>query len=96
MTYRDRAAQIGEVVESKQRQYGGSVSKSGQMLRLLYPDGLRPDQYDDALLVTRVLDKLSRVAQRGKDGQDLGGESPWQDVCGYGLLGALKDEGGQP
>jgi len=42
--------------------------------------------------VVRVIDKLFRIAQRGVDGKDLGGESPWRDVTGYGILGAARDE----
>jgi hypothetical protein len=83
--------ELGELVASKQVQYGDSAGKSGRMLAQLYPDGVKPWQMRDALLVTRVLDKLSRVAQRGLDGQDLGGESPWRDIAGYGLLGSQAD-----
>lgn len=88
-----RAAKVGRLVDQKNAAYGNSAAKTGAILRELYPDGLRPDQYDDALLVVRILDKLSRIAQRGVDGRDLGGESPYQDIAGYGLLGMVKDEG---
>jgi hypothetical protein len=40
----------------------------------------------------RCLDKFSRIAQRWEDGKDLGGESPWKDIAGYGLLGWQKDD----
>ena len=93
MTYEARARALGRLVESKQCQYGDSAGRAGQIMRVLYPEGIAPHRYDDALLVVRVLDKLSRIAQRGADGQDLGGESPWQDIAGYGLLGQSKDEG---
>lgn len=83
---------IGKLVSEKQVQYGNSVGVSCEALKLLYPSGLRPDQFGDALLVVRVFDKLSRIAQRGKDGKDLGGESPWKDIAGYGILGWHKDE----
>ena len=93
MTYEAKARALGRLVESKQRQYGDSAGRAGQIMRVLYPEGVAPHQYDDALLVVRVLDKLSRIAQRGADGRDLGGESPWQDIAGYGLLGMAKDAG---
>ncbi len=92
LTYVERGKAIGALVASKQKQYGRSAQKTGAILRILYPKGVEPHQYDDALLGVRVLDKLSRIAQRGPNGQDLGGESPWKDVCGYGLLGWEKDE----
>jgi len=88
----ERAKVIGELVANKQKQYGRSVNKTGNVLRILYPDGVATHQYDDVLLTVRILDKLSRIAQRGVDGQDLGGESPYQDLCRYALLGLEKDE----
>lgn len=91
MNYPQLGSKLGELVESKQIQYGNSVGKSGQILALLYPDGVSPHQYDDMLLAVRVLDKLSRISQRGPNGQDLGGESPWKDIAGYALLGWVKD-----
>lgn len=90
--YEEAGRRKGALVASKQKQYGDSVGKSGRILALLYPAGVPPHAYDDALLIVRVLDKLSRIAQRGADGADLGGESPWSDICGYGLLGSVKDE----
>lgn len=83
---------LGQLVDEKQRAYGDAAAKSGAIMRELYPAGIPPHAYDDALLIVRVLDKLSRIAQRGVDGRDLGGESPWGDIAGYGLLGKAKDE----
>lgn len=90
--YAKLAAELGALVESKQVHYGDSAGRSGAIMRALYPEGIPPHAYDDALLVVRVLDKLSRVAQRLADGLDRGGESPWRDIAGYGLLGLAKDE----
>lgn len=89
--YKKLGAALGSLVESKQRQYGDSAGRSGSIMRVLYPTGIPPHAMDDALLIVRVLDKLSRIAQRGENGKDLGGESPWKDIAGYGLLGAAKD-----
>jgi hypothetical protein len=82
---------IGKLVQAKNLAYGNSAGNAGAIMRVLYPDGVKPHQYDDALLVVRVLDKLSRIAQRGEDGQDKGGESPWSDISGYGVLGLAAD-----
>lgn len=87
-----RALELGQLVTEKQRQYGDAAAKSAAIMRALYPSGIAPHQMGDALLTVRVLDKLSRIAQRGPDGKDLGGESPWKDISGYGLLGWAKDE----
>lgn len=80
---------LGELVQSKQKQYGDSVGKTGRILAVLYPDGVPIKAYDDMLLIVRVLDKLSRIVT-ASGGSDAGGESPWKDVAGYGLLGAAR------
>ncbi len=90
--YIRRGIQLGRLVTEKQRQYGRSAERSTLIMKNLYPDGIQPHQYGDVLLVVRVLDKLSRIAQRGEDGQDLGGETPWKDLAGYSLLGWEKDD----
>ena len=81
------AADLADLVEQKQHAYGDSFGKSGDVLRILYPNGVRVDQYADLLTVTRVLDKLFRVATA----KDALGESPWRDIGGYALL-ALRGE----
>lgn len=81
------ALDLAALVADKQRQYGDSAGRTGAILRVLYPDGVPPDAYDRAILVVRVLDKLSRLATNKVD---LGGESPWRDIAGYALLAIEK------
>ena len=80
---------IGELVQSKNSAYGDSFSNSGKILAILYPNGVKPEQYTDMLTVVRILDKLARVATR----KDAFGESPFKDIAGYGILGYAKDGG---
>jgi hypothetical protein len=93
MSIHERIERVGLGVTAlcveKNKAYGSSFEKAGEFLRLLYPDGLRPEQYGDALLLVRIFDKQMRIATR----KDAFGESPYLDVAGYGLLGAAKDEG---
>lgn len=83
------AAEIGSLVAEKNAAYGDSFAKCGEFLRLLYPEGIQPAQYDDALALVRIFDKQMRVATR----KDAFGESPYLDIAGYGILGAVKDGG---
>lgn len=83
-TFLEIATEIGELVERKNAAYGSSFAKAGEFLRLLYPDGLRPEQFTDALLLVRDFDKSMRIATD----RDALGESPWADKAGYGILGA--------
>lgn len=76
---------IGALVATKNAQYGDSFAKSGQILQVLYPNGITPGEYDDMLGVVRVIDKLFRVANG-----DQGDESAWSDIAGYGILGRAR------
>lgn len=87
--YEDLGAEIGRLVQSKQESYGDSFSKSGDVLAVLYPDGVKPEQYGDLLTITRILDKVFRIATR----KDAFGESPYKDLAGYSLLAAVRDGG---
>lgn len=78
--------EIGRLVEQKQAAYGDSFGRSGEVMRILYPQGIAPEQMEDALCVVRILDKLFRVATD----RDALGESPYRDIAGYGLLGAAR------
>jgi hypothetical protein len=53
---------VGELVQRKQKAYGDSFGRSGECLRQMFPDGIRPEQYDDLLTIARILDKLFRIA----------------------------------
>lgn len=83
-TYTERGTAIGELVERKNAAYGDSITRTGELLRILYPEGLRPEQYDDLALQVRIFDKQMRIATD----RDALGESPYEDIAGYGILGA--------
>jgi hypothetical protein len=80
--------EIGKLVDEKNAAYGDSFAQTGKFLRILYPSGIQPDQYDDALAMVRIFDKQKRIATR----KNAFGESPYRDIAGYGILGAAKDE----
>lgn len=73
---------IATTVAEKNAAYGDSFAKTGDVLAILYPNGIAPGQMVDALAVVRVLDKLFRIATD----RDALGESPWRDIAGYALL----------
>jgi hypothetical protein len=82
------AVELGELVAQKNKAYGNAFGKTGTFLKLLYPDGITPDQYGDALCIVRIFDKLMRIATN----PTAYGESPFRDIAGYGLLGSLGVE----
>lgn len=85
--YKTLANKIGELVDEKNKAYGDSFNQTGDFLKLLYPSGISPEKYSDMLCIVRIFDKLKRIATA----KDAFGESPYQDIVGYALLGTQKD-----
>lgn len=83
------AREIADIVEQKQLAYGDSFSKAPQILKILYPDGIELEDYENALLLVRILDKINRIATNREDLMD---ESPFADILGYCLLALNKKE----
>ena len=81
MSYQNIGSAVGALVDKKQNQYGDSFNKADEFLKVLYPDGIKPDQYKDLLTLTRVFDKLMRVANGNQ-----GDEDAFKDIAGYALL----------
>tara|TARA_R110000824_G_scaffold185608_1_gene366568 strand:- start:95 stop:376 length:282 start_codon:yes stop_codon:yes gene_type:complete len=81
---------VGRIVKEKQIAYGDSFGRSGECLRQMFPDGIKPEQYDDLLTIARMLDKLFRIATDPAAFD----ENPYQDIVGYGLLGMKRHDKG--
>lgn len=81
MNYENIGAQIGKLVQVKNEQYGDAFNKSGRFLKILYPGGVKPEQYTDMLALVRIFDKQMRIAN-GNQGE----ENAFQDIAGYGIL----------
>ena len=79
--------ELGALVDDKQKAYGDSFSKSDQIIKILYPDGVKPENYKDLLTITRIIDKLFRIATN----KNAYGESPYRDIAGYAILGLAND-----
>ena len=88
MKFEKIANEIGKLVEEKNIAYGSSFLKSEKILKILYPDGIKPEQYKDMLAITRIIDKLFRIATQ----KDAFGENPFKDIAGYGILGVANGE----
>jgi hypothetical protein len=81
--YINLGKKVGILVGEKQEAYGDSFGRSGAVLREMFPDGIKPEQYGDLLTIARILDKLFRLANN----PGAFDESPYRDICGYALLG---------
>lgn len=79
--YKETALKIGNIVQTKNNQYGNAINNTGEFLKLLYPNGIKQEQYAELGVIVRVYDKLKRIAN-GNQGE----ENAWQDIAGYGIL----------
>jgi hypothetical protein len=85
-SFEELGLEIGALVADKNAAYGDSFAKTGEFLKLLYPTGIQPHQFKDALCLVRIFDKQMRIATD----KEAFGESPYRDIVGYGLLGVMK------
>lgn len=99
MTYEQRGAEIGKVVETKQKAYGNAVDVSVDAMKaFLKPYRTENNTYTipeellvHLLLQIRIIDKQCRIFNNPK--ADLMGESPYTDIAGYALLGEAIQRG---
>lgn len=86
--FRVIAAAIGETVVTKNAAYGDAFAKAGAFLKLVFPEKILPEQYEDMLGIVRVFDKLMRIATE----KNALNEDPWKDIAGYGVLGVAAQK----
>ncbi len=86
--FEDLGIRIGKLTDEKDKAYGSAVSCAGPFLKLLWPDGCPPEQFEDMLIIVRMFDKMKRIATN----KDAFSESPFQDLAGYALLGLEHSE----
>ena len=84
--FTQEAINLAELITKKQIAYGDSFGQSKKIIEVLYPKGISPEQYQDALAMIRIIDKLFRIANK-KFAYE---ENPWQDIAGYALLSFVQ------
>ena len=75
------ATDLGKLLEEKNHQYGNSYIIVPDILRILYPTGIKPHQYGDTSIIIRILDKINRRANGNSDAAE-----DWRDIGGYGIV----------
>jgi hypothetical protein len=78
---------LAQILSTKDEAYGNAFDKTTHILSLLYPNGIKVEQYKDLHVIIRMLDKISRIA---RDNDPLG-ESPYMDIAGYSILSLARD-----
>jgi len=82
INYEELGRSIGALIQEKQQSYGDSFHKSGEVMKQLFPKGIPPESYVDALALVRIIDKLFRLATD----PGYNRENSWGDIAGYALL----------
>ena len=82
INYEELGRNIGALIQEKQQSYGDSFHKSGEVMKQLFPKGIPPESYVDALALVRIIDKLFRLATD----PTYNSENSWGDIAGYALL----------
>lgn len=90
--YHIEANKISDLIVEKQEAYGNAFGKSGDIIKILYPNGIPLSKINDALTVIRMLDKLFRIATN----KDALGEDPFKDIAGYALLAVVRNNDNKP
>lgn len=62
LNLKEEALKIAELVEEKNKAYGSAFNKTQDFLKILYPDGIKPEQYHNMLFTLRIFDKLMRIS----------------------------------
>lgn len=81
------ATNLATLLKSKNEQYGSAYNSAPEILKILYPNGVMPEDYSSLLYITRVLDKLQRIATNNASDT----EDPFKDIAGYSIL-YLKEQ----
>jgi hypothetical protein len=74
------ANRLGKLLDEKNKNYGSAYLTVPRILGILYPNGIRPEEYIPCLLTIRILDKICRISQGAMNDSFL-------DIAGYGILG---------
>ena len=86
--YEELGTELGKLTGEKNAAYGDSARFSAEILAIFYPKGIPSESYCDVMLMTRIIDKLFRIANK----KGAFGECPYRDIAGYGIVGAVNDE----
>ena len=75
LDYQKTGLEIGWLVHEKDEQYGRACNKVAVIMQILYPNGIKPRDYLHASILTRMLDKICRIANGYFDDsyRDIGG-----------------------
>ena len=84
--------EIGILLNEKQESYGNAFGNMETILQTLYPNGISTYQYKDVLTLTRILDKVFRIANLPENRKDKMGEEPYKDIAGYAILALAEQE----
>lgn len=85
--YQKIANDTATLVTEKNIAYGNSAQTSGEILKILFPNGIPVEKYNKILIIARILDKISRICNN----ENAFNEEPLKDIIGYCLVAINND-----
>ena len=79
--YEEIGATIGALVDRKNAAYGNSIHDTAQIVRIFYPKGMDPEQYDDVMFIIKIIDEMFCITTQ----KDCG-KSPYENIAIYAIL----------
>jgi len=80
---------LGYTTAVKNDSYGDAFLQIVKIFEILYPDGISVEQYKNATLLVRVLDKICRISNGNANVFD---EDAFLDLGGYSLIGMVDNK----
>lgn len=74
--------ELGIMLDEKNIAYGDSFGTTGAFIKLLYPNGVPVDQYDNVQAFVQMFNKMKRIATL----ENAFHEDPKKDLAGYAVL----------
>jgi hypothetical protein len=85
MRFKEKALEVAEMLERKSEEYDAPYDSDNEFLKIMYPDGVPPNQYSNMVLCLRLYDTLKKLTKTG-DTKYI------EYIAGYGIL-AMCEEG---
>lgn len=71
---------VNEALDGKDKSNGENTARVANMLRQVYPDGIQPDQYEDALGMAKICDTLTSAASQDGSAKPKKPKAPAKDL----------------
>ena len=80
--YEEIGGFVGLMTDRKNAALHNVLNRSGEMIRILYPHGIRTDQYGDFLILNRIIDNMCQIPSGGP----ALAQEAWLEIACFALM----------